>query len=1232
MSGDLKNRLAPLAKTAVVAVLAGWGFGHEANAALTDGLKACWHFNSSDTLMNDVGPHRTSLESIGSVTFDANESPYGNGSAYFNGSSYLQPLGGGYLPDGPHGSSPFTFACWFKVSATGARQLFVFGRDIDSHAVGLRMESGQDVCLSYLWGTVNESLVYPTDGTSTFAGGWHSVVHVWDGTTFKIFIDGVNAALTPKAASVTRTAATPPDIIPYVFRLGWSLNSGKWSGWIDEAALWDRALTTDEIASYISGGVPATTSTFPGSDYMITSASDAIPALSGSDRLTVNLPVGTSLRLEGDHSGWHGVLDVLQGVVVIPSATAVGSAVIYCTNETFAAANANNARIEIAGSMTLANEIHLGTETPLNVGARLIVTSGNAVLSGQVFINNTRLHVTSPATLTLAGDVSSSGGYHLCLYNSNARTSTGDTGFFVSGRFTYLDTLFVEGEYTRALITSPGQYIVHPLPTRYGTIACGVDNVFLSATANGRNASWAERAHLDLAGTSQSFGNIDELANDAGLNVRNSSAEVKGKFTVTQTKENGKSNLTVVGPLDFVKRGSEMLVLANRFSISGTLDVAEGVLKLTGPQTVIADRVLVREGAILDLGGRSYACGGLTLSGGVVRNGTLLGETNIVMSGSVGATLAGGVTVKEGSGTASLDGGVTLGHTMLTNGLVACWHFDSSETLLEDSGPYGYTLANCWTNSQYKVSATKGPVTFDANEGRYGSGSAYFSEHVFLSYPGGYPEKAPCHGEPFTLAFWFRLRNGVTGNRGLCFLGQAGNGTGLGMVMWNSTANIMNYLWNGANEILVSPTDGSDNFCDGDWHSVVQVWDGSHFRIYVDGVESALTPRTATVTRTSGTPVCLRPSYFYIGTGYNNMYLSGWMDEVALWDRALAPADIAEYIAGGVPTGQEPRQTPAAIRVDAGSMKVSGTAFASGITNGVVLSYRFDTPATLYQDSGPYGYTLTEGTKNTKFRTGGTRVTCATAEGEWAHGGGAAYFDGTNNLVLANGTNDGVAQPAMIPTGANPFTLGFFFRRATKYPANVNDGADYMNDGLIFYGNTSQAMGMNGYAFWNWQSRLWNYPNTTAYEYLLPAEADYVNRKFRTGWHSLVQTWNGTVMRYWVDGKEVTNPQLKNPTNSPRTLNTPPNIGSKWFYISGAFNNSFFKGWMDDITIWSRALTEDEALAFSRYGLDFAENAAVVDGEAGALTLTAGTSASVRVVNGVETVCRDKNMTIIILR
>ena len=975
-----------------------------------------------------------------------------------------------------------------------------------------------------------------------------------------------------------------------------------------------------------------------GGNYVITDKSQTIPALSGDDTLTIRLAtVGAQeyVWLEGDNSDWNGVLDIQQGIVAVSNAAALGTAVVYNTNETFAARTMHNARLDLYTDIALPNEIHIGTETPLGPGPRILVQGhGDAVLNGTLYFTKGYVRVCEGSTLTLAGDIISSvgtsyaAGSFFVMHDWFAGAKS--TRFFVTGRFTNLDTLYADGVNTGVKIMTAGQGIKWPVATHGGTIVCGVDDAFDSAHLIGRNLANISMSYFDLNGTSQSFENNDELSHDSGVRIRNSNEHVKGRIQITQTRENAASNLGAVGPLDFVKAGSEMLVLTNRFQIDGTLDVAEGTLKLTGPQTAIASQVVVRAGATLDLGGKSYSCRELSLQGGIVRNGTLLGVTNHIYSGSVGATLAGGTTVKSGTDTVELTGGIAFGRSTLTNGLVCCYHFDSDETLLQDAGPYGYTLENCWTNARYRVAASKGPVVFDPDAGRYGSGSARFSEHVFLSYPGGYPAKAPRGHDPLTLAFWFRVRDGQTGNRGLCFLGKAAVGEGLGMCLWDSTQTILSYLWGFENETLLSPTDGSGTFGDGEWHSVVQVWDGSLYRVYIDGAESMQTPCTASVTRTKGTPLDITPDSFYVGTGWNNMYLAGWMDEVALWNRALTPDDVAEYIAHGVPTGQTPEPTPATLTVEAGAVNLSDATFSAGLTNGIVLNYRFDTPETLYTDSGPHGYTLTEGTKNMRFPTGGTKVKCATGEGEWAHGGGAAYFDGTNNLVLANGVNDGIAQPDMIPQGAAPFTLGFFFRRATKYPANTSAAPDYTNDGLIFYG-TEQKMAMNGYAFWYWQSQLWNYTGNTRDEYLLPATEDRVFEIFRTGWHSVVQTWDGTVMRYWIDGEEIV-PELKNPSGSTRTLNTPPNMGSKWFYISGAFNNPFFKGWMDDITIWNRALSEREIMAFVNYGLDFAQSAATVYTNSGNMTMNAGTSAVVRTVGGVDTVLRTDGMTIIILR
>lgn len=975
------------------------------SATLTDGLAACWHFNSSNTLLRDLGPHRTAFVNMGGVTFDANESPYGNGSAYFNGSAYLQLLNGGYPPDGPVGSEPFTFACWFKAdpAISGARQLFAFGQNSNGNIVGFRLESDRRKLLSYLWGPGVDSYVYPTDGTDSFAEGWHSVVHVWDGTTFKIFIDGVSAELIPSNNTMTRTAATAPDIIPYTFRLGWSLNSNKWGGWIDEAALWNRALTADEIAAYISGGVPVDESTFPGNDYVITSAMDAMPSLSGSDKLTVNIPVGTVFNLSGDNSGWHGVLDVVQGVVVIPNAATLGSSVIYCTNETFAANNANNARLEFAGSMTVANEIHLGTETTVSYGPRLLVTSGDVVLAKPLYTTKSILAV-SNGTLTFAGPVTCSSG---TSYNDGAYLVLKDalpyydSRIRVTGKLLNFDTLFVHGSGTGVRFLTPGQGVKWPVATHGGTIVCDVNNVFPSVNIISRSMYNIDMSYLDLNGTSQRFNNNDHQVWDSGLRVRNSNANAKGTLIVTQTRENAASNLTAVGPLDFVKEGSEMLVITNHFHISGTLDVVSGTLKFTGPQTTIASQVVVRAGATLDLGGNAYRCQELSLQGGVVCNGTLMGITNVLVSGRVGATIAGGVTVKEGLEAASLEGGLASGHSTLTNGLVCCYHFDSADSLLQDSGPYGYTLANCWTNSNYRVNASLGPVTFDASNGRYGSGSAFFAEHVFLSYPGGYPAKAPRGRAPLTIAFWFRLVDGSKGRgkRGLCYFGNASNGHGLGMVMWNNATGILNYMWGPLNDMYVSPTGGESDFC-GAWHSLVQVWDGSQFHVYIDGAESTQTPREASCTRTKGTPIDIIPTVFFIGTGYNNPYLAGWMDEVAMWDRALTMTEIEEYIENGVYPDESRERTPAVLKVDAGTVRLSS---APGD----------DTLVTL--DVGANGMLQPIGSE---LRFGGTLCAGGTMAGDLTLKDGAIISAETNRTMNVSGVVTAIGTGSLVPESA----------------------------------------------------------------------------------------------------------------------------------------------------------------------------------------------------------------------
>ena len=132
----------------------------------------------------------------------------------------------------------------------------------------------------------------------------------------------------------------------------------------------------------------------------------------------------------------------------------------YNTNETFSAKNANNARIDFYGAVTAANEIRLGSETPLYNGPR-VVSYGQTVLSGPMSVWNSFLRVgNDTSTLTLGGDITCLGGYYFVLQDASDYDGV---RIFVTGRFLNLSTLYPDGNGTGVKFMSSGQEIAMPL-------------------------------------------------------------------------------------------------------------------------------------------------------------------------------------------------------------------------------------------------------------------------------------------------------------------------------------------------------------------------------------------------------------------------------------------------------------------------------------------------------------------------------------------------------------------------------------------------------------------------------------------------------------------------------------------------------------------------------------------------------------------------------------------------
>lgn len=890
-------------------------------------------------------------------------------------------------------------------------------------------------------------------------------------------------------------------------------------------------------------------------EYTITSKNDPMPSVTGDDRVIVDLTDHTQRFVPtGDNASWSGVLEVRKGIVKVTDPKALGSATLVNTNEN------PNAYVQflLMADMEIQNDIVLGNVNCKD-SKRLFVCEGayTVTLSGKMWVNNTQICTTGGGRLILNGEVGSNAPQAYLRYLTFISWSADNAPqLTVNGKMT-LDTFLAQGSATTVDFYGEDQAIDYLFVQNDATIRMRKDGVFTGIKTSFAGHFIETGGTFDLYGTSQSFRFLHRHYNNlnARLDVVNSDPDHPATLTVCQNSaESTGGNLSPHGVVNIVKTGAETLQIDSPFTVGETLTVREGAVRFTGKQPSLGNHVVVERNGVLDLGGNTYSCDLFELKGGIVQNGTLHSQTNLISGGSCAATLAGGVTVKSTSTSAALAGGTAMGCSQLTNGLVCCYHFDTAETLLEDASGNGYTLENCWTNFAFKVDASRGPVVCADQAGRFGTGCAYFSEHVFLRLAGdGYPAKAPQGRAPFTYAFWFKMSALNNGRRGFYSFGHFNAGRANGMFYNYAGTDGDRIIWydkNPNNDMIICPNEG-EVFKNEGWHSMVETWDGGIHRYFVDGVEqvlSPLKPEVCTLTRAATSDIA--GQYFYIGSGFSEGYFSGWMDEVAMWDRALSRSEIDEYLACGVRHAPEPE--PAKVEVAAGTLGLANLQEASTtITNGIVAQWTFDTAEHLYDDVSGNGYALTH--------SGGTGVTCGTVAG--SIGGGCASFDGKTKLVL----RDGYSAATKIPAGNDPFTIGFHFLvRGVQGLFAAGWGTDGRANGLTLTANNTIL------------SYQWGFQNEN--NLLCPGNGSYVSW---VAWHSLVESWDGTTLHFYIDGTEVQMTNARSETT--RTATTPFDVARGSFIIGNGLNNANLNGYMDEFTVWNRGISAEEAAYFARF-------------------------------------------------
>jgi hypothetical protein len=96
-------------------------------------------------------------------------------------------------------------------------------------------------------GTCGRPLGCAESGTIT--SGWHLVTATYDGAIGRLYVDGA------LVASETFTAPANTNYALYIGRYYGGTGSG-WNGSMDEVRLYNRALTSAEVAGLSSLGVP----------------------------------------------------------------------------------------------------------------------------------------------------------------------------------------------------------------------------------------------------------------------------------------------------------------------------------------------------------------------------------------------------------------------------------------------------------------------------------------------------------------------------------------------------------------------------------------------------------------------------------------------------------------------------------------------------------------------------------------------------------------------------------------------------------------------------------------------------------------------------------------------------------------------------------------------------------------------------------------------------------------
>jgi hypothetical protein len=220
----------------------GGGDGYAAEV-LADGPVAYWRLDDTDpTSLYDRGPNGYHGHYEGAVELGEPEifpGAQGRSVRFGGGSGDLAVVGGDVLDFA--GTVPLSIELWVRpgdIAGSLVSKATYDGTDYQGWLLVLRQENTPDFMLS-------ETVGAPSQVSNE---AFTHVVGTYDGTTGRVYQDGT------EIVARSLVSVLPDTTEP--IRIGSHPSWGSFDGWIDEIALYDKALPPDRVKAHYQAAVP----------------------------------------------------------------------------------------------------------------------------------------------------------------------------------------------------------------------------------------------------------------------------------------------------------------------------------------------------------------------------------------------------------------------------------------------------------------------------------------------------------------------------------------------------------------------------------------------------------------------------------------------------------------------------------------------------------------------------------------------------------------------------------------------------------------------------------------------------------------------------------------------------------------------------------------------------------------------------------------------------------------